>query len=606
MAAREITALEVLAETLGLSPFERDLLLMCAGVELDKDFGRRCAAACGDPHRDYPTFGLALTALEGAHWSALSPAAPLRFWRLIEVPPGEPLTASPLRIDEWVLHYLVGVSYLDERLSRLVRRIGIDAELPPTHLQASREVAQAWAPGRIPVPVVLITGSDGLAARSVASSACASMGYDLFALHVGDMPAGADGVTFQRLWERNAALSHAVLLIDLHEAEGPWRGVLALAETLQGRLILAARQPLKMAGRPAVRVDLMAPTAAERHDLWHRALGPAASRLNGALAAVADQFDLGPTEIRIIGGQVAASVSATYAPESLDLGRRIWDACRSAAASRLADLGDLARKIEPTAGWDDLVLPPLQKQMLREIVLHVRHRFLVYQTWGFAAKGARGLGISALFAGPSGTGKTMAAEVLARELNLDLFRIDLSAVVSKYIGETEKNLRRVFGAAEGGGAILLFDEADALFGKRSEVRDSHDRYANIEVSYLLQRMESFRGLSVLTTNQKQALDTAFLRRLRAVVQFPFPDVSQRAEIWRRVFPPELPTQDLEVQKLARLNLSGGNIRNIALAAAVLAAEHGSPVCMGHIGAAARGEYVKLEKPLTEAEIGGWS
>jgi len=184
---------------------------------------------------------------------------------------------------------------------------------------------------------------------------------------------------------------------------------------------------------------------------------------------------------------------------------------------------------------------------------------------GFASKDERGLGISALFAGPSGTGKTMAGEVLANELRLDLYRIDLSQVVSKYIGETEKNLRRVFDAADEGAAVLLFDEADALFGKRSEVKDSHDRYANIEVSYLLQRMEAYRGLAILTTNRRDALDPAFLRRIRFVVEFPFPDAQQRAEIWRRVFPPQTPTEGLAMEKLARLNAAGGNIRNIALA-----------------------------------------
>ena len=199
-------------------------------------------------------------------------------------------------------------------------------------------------------------------------------------------------------------------------------------------------------------------------------------------------------------------------------------------------LDDLAQRIQPTATWDDLVLPAADKSLLREVAAQVAHRGTVYETWGFAEKIARGLGISALFAGPSGTGKTMAAEVLANELRLDLYRIDLASVVSKYIGETEKNLRRVFDAAEDSGAILFFDEADALFGKRSEVKDSHDRYANIEVSYLLQRMEAYRGLAVLATNLKSALDPAFLRRIRFVVNFPFPDAAQRAEIWRRVFP----------------------------------------------------------------------
>jgi SpoVK/Ycf46/Vps4 family AAA+-type ATPase len=210
-----------------------------------------------------------------------------------------------------------------------------------------------------------------------------------------------------------------------------------------------------------------------------------------------------------------------------------------------------------------------------------------------------------LFAGASGTGKTMAAEVLANDLRLDLFRIDLSQVVSKYIGETEKNLRRVFDAAEGGTAILLFDEADALFGKRSEVKDSHDRYANIEVSYLLQRMEAYRGLAILTTNRKNALDHAFLRRIRFVVEFPFPDAGERAEIWRRVFPPATPTEDLRIDKLARLNLAGGNISSIALNAAFLAAENGDRVRMSHLLSAARQEFAKIEKPLTDAEVAGW-
>jgi SpoVK/Ycf46/Vps4 family AAA+-type ATPase len=214
--------------------------------------------------------------------------------------------------------------------------------------------------------------------------------------------------------------------------------------------------------------------------------------------------------------------------------------------------------------------------------------------------------VAGLFWGVSGTGKTLAAEVLARELHLDLYRVDLSQVVSKYIGETEKNLRRIFDAAEAGGAILLFDEADALFGRRSEVKDSHDRYANIEVSYLLQRMETYRSLAILTTNLKDALDQAFLRRLRFVVQFSFPDAAARADIWRRIFPPQVPTSGLAVDRLARLAVAGGTIRNIALSAAFLAAEDGTPVGMEHLLAATRTEYLKLGKALTDAEVAGWT
>ena len=265
-------------------------------------------------------------------------------------------------------------------------------------------------------------------------------------------------------------------------------------------------------------------------------------------------------------------------------------------------LDDLAARIEPAAGWDDLVLPEAQRATLRQIAAQVRARTTVHQRWGFAARSSRGLGIAALFSGAAGTGKTMAAEVLAGELELDLYRIDLSAVVSKYIGETEKNLRRVFDSAEGSGAILLFDEADALFGKRTEVRDSHDRYANIEVSYLLQRMEAYRGLAILTTNLEGALDQAFMRRLRFVVRFPFPDAAQRREIWQRTFPAATPLGAVDVDALARLDVAGGNIRNIGINAAFLAADAGERVEMEHVLAAARSEYAKLERPLSELEL----
>jgi SpoVK/Ycf46/Vps4 family AAA+-type ATPase len=236
--------------------------------------------------------------------------------------------------------------------------------------------------------------------------------------------------------------------------------------------------------------------------------------------------------------------------------------------------------------------------------MHVRQRVKVHEEWGFAQ--SRGAGVAALFAGSSGTGKTMAAEAIAAELDLDLFRVDLSQVVSKYIGETEKNLSVIFDAAEAGGAVLLFDEADALFGKRTQVKDSHDRYANIEVSFLLQRMEAYRGLAVLTTNMKEAVDQAFLRRLRFVVEFPFPDARGRREIWQKVFPDEVPKGALEPTLLARLQIAGGNIRNIALGAAFLAADENAQVEMRHVLRAASAEYVKLGRPLTELDPRGWS
>ncbi|HNP73667.1 MAG TPA: ATP-binding protein, partial [Kouleothrix sp.] len=401
-----------------------------------------------------------------------------------------------------------------------------------------------------------------------------------------------------RLWEREAALAGLALLVECpdRDADQAKLGVVrGLAEQVSGALIVAGTERLDGVDRPSVVLEVARLTAAEQRAIWRAALGATAAQLNGQLDQIAAQFSLGPSAI-------GAAVRQVGDDPGSDLGAALWDACRSQARPRL---DDLAQRIESAAAWDDLVLPEAQLEMLRGVLAHVRQRATVYERWGFARRGGRGLGITALFAGPSGTGKTLAAEVLANELRLDLYRVDLSQVVSKYIGETEKNLRRVFDAAEGGGAVLLFDEADALFGKRSEVKDSHDRYANVEVSYLLQRMEAYRGLALLTTNMKQAIDAAFLRRIRFVVTFPFPDTAQRAEIWRRVFPPGVPTAGLSAEKLACLSLAGGNIANIALGAAVLAADAGAPVGMAHVLAAARAEYAKLDRTLTEAETAGW-
>jgi SpoVK/Ycf46/Vps4 family AAA+-type ATPase len=285
-----------------------------------------------------------------------------------------------------------------------------------------------------------------------------------------------------------------------------------------------------------------------------------------------------------------------------DLAAVAWDLCRARTRTRL---DGLALRTISTFAWDDLVLPETELVTLRAVAAQLRQRMTVYERWGFAEKSRRGLGISALFSGPSGTGKTMAAEVLANDLRLDLYRIDLSSVVSKYIGETEKNLARVFAGAEESGAVLLFDEADALFGKRSEVRDSLDRYANIEVSFLLQQMEAYRGLAILTSNMKSALDPAFLRRLRFVIRFPFPDVADRRRLWEKAFPPAAPTEALDYARLAQLRITGGNIRSIAMNAAFLAAEAREPVRMSHLREATRIEYAKLERNLTAGEVEAW-
>jgi hypothetical protein len=348
--------------------------------------------------------------------------------------------------------------------------------------------------------------------------------------------------------------------------------------------------------RQTLYLDVDRPLPREQADAWRRELGDLASRVDGAMDRLVAQFSLPSAGIARIARRVSAR------PGSSPL-QTLWEHCRVEARPKMEGH---ARRIASRAGWGDLVLPEFQMQLLRDMAAHVRARFRVHDAWGFAGRSTRGLSITALFAGPSGAGKTLAAEVLAKELGLDLFRIDLSQVVSKYIGESEKNLRRVFDAAEEGGAILLFDEADALFGKRSDVKDSHDRYANIEVSYLLQRMEEYNGLAILTSNLKDALDPAFLRRIRFSVHFPFPSSDQRAQIWRRVFPEETPRAELCYEKLARLNIAGGNIRNIAVYASFLAADAGDPVSMSHLLRAARVEFAKLERQLPETDIRGWT
>ncbi len=591
-------ALDELCRSFELSPFERDVLLMCAAMDLDGSFARACAQAHGDPARAYPSFGLALAVHPDAHWSALSPAAPLRAWRLVSVAPGELLTTAWLRADEAVVHFLTGTFSLDEQLDALVDPVAQAGELPRSQDAVAARLAEIWSQARNRRPsLVHIGGRDPSGRRAVAAAAAARCGLSLYTIRAAEIPPStAERQELARLWMRQALLGRSALAVELDQRDGPDLERLAL--TLAGRI----RSPVVLAGteapytsRPLVRLEVATPTAREQGELWRAGLGHA---MNGAVQRVVAQFDLAREEIEAAGIEARARQAAgTPADEAL------WDASRAQARPRL---DDLAQRIEPLAAWDDLVVPDPERRTLRELVLHVRHRLLVHDTWGFAEKSRRGLGVSALFVGPSGTGKTMAAEVLARELQLDLYRIDLSAVVSKYIGETEKNLRRVFDAAEHGGAILLFDEADALFGKRSEVKDSHDRYANIEVGYLLQRMEAYRGLAILTTNLKSALDPAFLRRIRFVVQFTRPDAAARREIWSRIFPGRTPTHDLDLNALARLDLTGGAIRNIVLRAAFLAADAGTPVGMAQLAEAIRRECAKLERPVAEAEIGAWA
>ncbi|WP_051791563.1 ATP-binding protein [Amycolatopsis jejuensis] len=549
--------LAVLATRLGLSPFERDALLLCASVELDPSIARLCAEAHGNAQMTYPTFGLALSVLPDPAWEAVSPQGGLRYWRLVEGVGG---VSAPLRADERVVHYLKGLTCLDDRLNPLVTSLPT-GEVAESQRRAAEEVASQW-----PRPV-LLTGPDESAKRLVTAQAAAASGrvaYRLSALPA--QPAELDELA--RLWQREAALLPLALYLDADEESQADR----FADRITGPVVLAAREP-----RPGRRpVEVGPPTSKERALAWREVLGVDQTVVD----ALAAQFALDLSAI----AEVAVVAGADPA--------KVWHECRVRTRPRLAGL---AQRLEPKVGWDDLVLPSPARRLLAEIADQVRLRTTVQDTWGFG-----GHGLSVLFCGPSGTGKTMAAEVLANALSLDLFRIDLSTVVSKYIGETEKNLRQLFDAAEG--AILFFDEAESMFGKRSEVRDAHDRYANIEVDYLLQRMESHRGLAILATNMRSALDTAFLRRLRFVVEFTFPGPAERKLMWQKAFPTRAPCADLDFERLAQLPVSGGMTRNIAVNAAYLAAAAGTGITMQTVLDAARTEFRKLELPVPERDF----
>jgi len=613
----QLPALEQLCRCFGLTDFEREMLLLCAGAEMDSRIAQICMAA-ERRGRPMPTFGMVLAALPDAHWSALSPARPLRYWQLIDTEPADTLMSSGLRINERILHYLAGVSAPDVRLHDLAVVIPAPDSMPASYQELAEKIASAWASGLSLPPsetspenrlsLIELCGDQTRPKGTIAANAAALLQLRLYSLDARALPQNdpAESRMLLRLWEREAILSEAALFLDWPDrADSAADGrISAMIERIQRPLALGVRQPSGGIDRTRVIFTVEKPTRAEQTDLWRDALRehhPDAANLNGAIDALVAQFSLTPSAIRSAARQ--AGSFAREADDSLHPGGRLWDACRTHARPRLEGL---AERIEVAAAWDDLILPAKEMDLLRRMCVCVRNRTRVYEHWGFEAKGHRGLGMSALFAGPSGTGKTMAAEVMARELRLDLFRIDLSQTVSKYIGETEKNLRQVFDAAEDGAALLVFDEADALFGKRTEVKDSHDRYANIEVSYLLQRMEAYRGLAILTTNRRNAIDQAFLRRIRFVVDFPFPETGQRAEIWRRVFPDATPTENLRIEKLSALRVAGGNIHNIALGAAFLAADAQQPVRMEHVVAAARSEFAKLDMPFAETEVAGWA
>ena len=582
--------LDRLAAFAGLDGPDAQLVVLGLAPELDPAFERLFAYVQDDASRRFATPQLAADLLGAEARGRLTAAALLRRLRLLtlDAAPDAGWSSRPLRVDERILDLARGVDHVDERLLAYAQRVD-----DPAPVGAQAELAQQLADylARQPAwPVVHLHGEPDAGTRSIAAAACRRLGLTLAAVSPG---AAAREPDLAGLLDREALLLGLALYVDDDGAPE----TRTLVERVASPVFVGGAQPLRVEASTVV-VAVASPSSEEQEALWAEA---APSLRPPEVARLVEQFDLGPP--RIAAAAAAATTAAALQGRDAPLLEHLWEACRE--QSRFKADG-LARPIVPGARWEQLVLPDDALAQLEEIAAQASNRRLVYEGWGFGPRIVRGRGISALFAGPSGTGKTMAAEVLAERLRLDLYRIDLAGVVSKWIGETEKNLRSVFDAAETSGAILFFDEAEALFGTRTEVKDAHDRYANIEVDYLLQRMEEYRGLAILATNRRGLLDPAFLRRLRFVVEFPFPDAAARARLWEGVFPAEAPVDELDLEALARLEVSGGSIRTIALNAAFLAAGRGEPVGMEHVMRAARREYAKLERLIAPGEFGSWA
>ncbi|MET0461931.1 MAG: ATP-binding protein [Chitinophagaceae bacterium] len=601
-------ALAILKRRFLLSDFEQHILFLCAAMELDTRIPSLCSKAQDDLNKPFPTFALAMSLFGDAAWDALSAQRPLRYWRLIEVSRthGQPLIGSLIKGDERIIDFIRGLNYLDERIAKLSSPFdvtGNDAALPASQKEIADRIGHNLNQSESrPSGIVQLTGADPVSKQLVAQHVALGRKFELINLPLESLSQQSMELEeLARLWQRESHLLSIAGFIDISKAELFSKGdghhhtnnfPLQRFLSLSQRVFFVATQEVRAELLPGSFVmDIKKPTPEEQKIAWDDQLGATA---NGSAALLAGQFNFNVSTIT----EITAKIRKDHSPDD-DLHKLLWQHCVEQSSVEL-DL--LVQKLELKSSWDDIVLPEIPRQQLIQIANQVRMRSCVYDTWGFRKKMNRGLGINALFVGESGTGKTMAAEVLANELKLQLYRIDLSGVISKYIGETEKNLKRVFDAAENGGAILFFDEADALFGKRTDVKDSHDRYANIEVNYLLQRMESFSGLAILATNKKSAIDDAFMRRFRVIIQFPFPGMQERKAIVEKMFPAEVPIAYLDYDRLASLNLTGGSYYNIAINAAFKAAENGSAITMPILLSAAKAELQKIERPVKEADF----
>ena len=611
-----------LQTTCHLTPFDLDVLLIALAPHLDRRYDRIYAYLQDDVTQKQPSVDLALNLLCGTFEAKLAArqrfaaSAPLLHHRLIRLvsPPQAPndtLLRQCLTLDDRLVNFLLGDDTPDPRLQPAVQRVAaipVMAEVPvPSEIKQTLQACLAQP--NATSPIVYLSGCDRTLHLDLIAAACHTQGWPLLRVDVEALLSQTHQPIelLLQLLHREALLLQATLVCSgvtsllEGKCDRTLHALLAIAQSLHRPIFFTTpgpkRPPATLSAHPVIPIHIPYPSAAERADLWQQALNDRTPE-PAALAQLANQFRLSREQIhRAAAAAHFASQGQGTPPGPLDRAT-LYSAARQQASH---SLGELAQHIQPRHTWPDLVLPADTLAQLQEFCNTIKYRALVHDQWGFGAKLSTGKGLNALFFGPSGTGKTMAASIIAQTIGLDLYAIDLSSVVSKYIGETEKNLSRIFEEAENSSAILFFDEADALFGKRTEVRDSHDRYANLEVSYLLQRMEQYEGVVILASNLRKNMDEAFVRRIQFMISFPFPKADQRCRIWRNIWPQHVPlSPDIDLEDVAKkFELAGGNIQNAALASAFLAATDGQAVTAKHLRQALKREYQKMGRLLEQ-------
>jgi ATP-dependent 26S proteasome regulatory subunit len=621
--------LDKLGRLFHLSVFDINTLLLCLLPEINLEYQQLYAYLQDDITKKNPTVNLVQQLLCDSFTDTLkareafSSEAPLVRYHLLHLNDDHtsattPLLSKVLKIDERITSYLLETGQIDARLLPFIYSIDPaqkidDIILPDETKKYLKGLITHYKDRGV---VCHLNGSYGVGKRTTAEAICSELKVPLLTVDINKMLVAdtpfelSAPLIFREGRLQNAALyfnGYDLLLGDEKEVKSDYASIVKGLESYPAWIFLAGEndwQPKNILHvKPFFDIKFSIPSYQERIELWGR-------QWNGDFSLAEDvSFSDLASKFRLSGGQIrdvaamARNLAQWRDPESsLITTQDLYTACRQQFRGTLSAL---AKKIQPKYGWNDIILPKDQMEQLREICSYVKFYHTVYDDWGFDRKLSTGKGLNALFAGPSGTGKTMAAEIIGNELGIDLYKIDLSAIVSKYIGETEKNLDRIFREGQTSNAIMFFDEADALFGKRSEVRDSHDRYANIEMAYLLQKMDEYEGIVILATNLRKNMDEAFARRMHFTVEFPFPEEADRYRIWQQVFPKEAPlTTGIDLSFLARqFKITGGNIKNIALSAAFLAAQDGGDIKMGNIIWATKREFQKLGKLCTESDFG---